>query len=105
MAWYRVTFDLDNDQGPDLSPQYQFADRAIVAYRSLGEPQGFAVYDLNEIQSKRYSFFYSPKAAEVFLEFIKANRSEAWEKPLPEGVHLIVGDPTILPSGETPTEG
>jgi len=104
MNWYRVTFDLDNDQGPDLKPQLDIADRAIVAYQSLGKPEGFAVYDLNEIP-KRYSFFYSPKAAEVFREFIESNRSEEWDKALPESVHLIVGDPTILPSGETPTEG
>ena len=104
MSWYRVTFDLDNDQAPDLKPQEKIADRAIVAYHSMGEPEGFAVYDLNEIP-KRYSFFYSPKAAEAFRKFIESNRSEEWDKSLPEGAHLIVGDPIILPSGETPSEG
>ncbi len=100
MKWYRVTFDLDNDQPPGIGPQLQIADRAIVAYQSLGEPQGFAVYDLNEIQSMRYSFFYSPIAAQHFLEFTKSNRSEVWDKPLPEGVHLIVGDPSVLPDAD-----
>jgi hypothetical protein len=97
MSWYRVTFDLDNDQGPDLKPQKDIADSAIVAYESLGQPAGFAVYDLNEIGSMRYSFFYSPKAAEAFLTLIQANRNEVWDKPLPQDVYLIVGDPTILP--------
>ena len=100
MKWYRVTFDLDNDQPPGLGPQLQIADEAIAAYQSLGKPQGFAVYDLNEIQSMRYSFFYSPRAAEAFSQFIKSNKSEAWDKALPQGVHLIVGDSTVLPSGE-----
>jgi hypothetical protein len=100
MDWTKVTFDLDSDQPPGIEPQWIVADRAIVAYESLGKPAGFAVYDLKDLESMLYSFFYSPIAAQHFLEFIKSNRSEVWDKPLPEGVHLIVGDSTVLPDAD-----
>jgi hypothetical protein len=97
MLWYKVTFDLDRDQPPGIEPQIAVAVRVQEAYRALGYPEGFAVYDLADYERMLYSFFFSSLAAQHFAEFIKCNRSEIWDEPLPNGANLTIGDPAVTP--------
>ena len=100
MPWYRVTFDLDRDQPTGIEPQIAVALRVQEAYRALGDPKGFAVYDLIDFESKLYFFFFSSVAAQHFAAFIDSNRSEVWDKPLPDGANLTIGDATVLPDAD-----
>jgi hypothetical protein len=97
MSWYRVTFDLDNDQPPGIEPQIAFALEVQRVYNALGCPNGFAVYDLSDFEHMLYSFFFSPLAAEHFADYINSNRHEIWDKPLPDGANLTIGDSTVAP--------
>jgi len=59
-------------------------------------PKGLPFYDLNDFATMRYSFFFSPVAAQHFAEFIASNRSEVWKHPLPAEAQLTIGDPTAV---------
>lgn len=97
MPWYKVTFDLDRDQPPGIEPQIAVALRVQQAYNALGCPDGFAVYDFADYERLLYSFFFSPVAAQHFAEFIKSNRHEIWDKAIPDGANLTIGDSTVSP--------
>ena len=97
MSWYKVTFDLDRDQPPGIEPQIAVALRVQEAYKALGYPDGFAVYDFAGYEGLLYSFFFSPVAAQHLAEFIRSNRHEVWDKPLPNEAKLTIGDSTVSP--------
>jgi hypothetical protein len=108
MPWYRVTFDLDNDQPPGIEPQIAVAVRVQQAYNALGCPAGFAVYDFIDYESKLYFFFFAPVAAQHFEDFIASNRHEVWNQPLPTEAHLTIGDAAAaddLPKREAKSNG
>ncbi len=99
MAWHRVIIDIDRDQPPGIEPQQWIFEDAPAIYESLGRPDGFAIYEFMEPELIQHSFFFSPVAAATphFAKFIKANQSEVWNKPLPDGVYLLAGDASISP--------
>lgn len=98
MNWYVITFDLDRDQPPGIEPQIAIAMHAQETYRALGFPRGFAVYHFHDWEIKLYSFFFSPIAVPHFADLIGSKRGEVWNKPLPSGAEITIGDTTVFPA-------